>query len=43
MKGCEQTTLFDKIKRSSYILNVDKNNHYIFDETVLKEKNLVIR
>ena len=35
--------LFNKIKRSSYILNVDKNNHYIFDETLLKEKNLKVK
>ena len=32
--------LFNKIKRSSYILNVDKNNHYIFDETVLQKKKI---
>jgi len=35
--------LFNKIKRSSHILNIYKNNHYTFDANIIQEKNLKVR
>jgi len=34
--------LFNKIKRTSCILNIDKNNNYIFYKNIIQEKNLKI-
>jgi hypothetical protein len=35
--------LFDKIKNSSTILNIDTDNHYMFDKTIIMSKNLTIK
>lgn len=35
--------LFDKIKNSSTILNIDTDNHYMFDKTIIMSKNLIIK
>ena len=35
--------LFNKIKNSSHILNIDINTNYIFNENIVKEKKLKIK
>lgn len=35
--------LFDKIKNSSTVLNIDTDNHYMFDKTIIMSKNLRIK
>ena len=35
--------LFDKIKNFSTILNIDTDNNYMFDKTVIMSKNLTIK
>lgn len=34
--------LFNKIKRSSHILNIDRNNHYVCNPNIIEEKNLKV-